>query len=204
MLVIFWLGTALFLFKRWRIIGMMISLLGISAYFLTFSQNIYLALPVGLLLIATILALIELLVPGFGVFGITSLLIGILALSIGQIDLIIPALEILLTFVPGAILVWVLKQKGYEMVIGHQFVLKTTLNTAGGFISGKSQEHLIDIEGVTQTTLRPSGKVLLHTNEMIDVESDRGLIESGIPVRVTRIKDNIVYVIPLNDIKKET
>lgn len=155
-------------------------------------------------IIGVILLLLEIFViPGFGVAGISGivLVVGGLTMSLlNNRDLdfegVTPAdtgraaLTILLSLGCSlAILGWLSSRIGNKGPL-RRLALDTDLETA---VSAPKQPDLIGETGTAITVMRPSGKVRVKGKDY-DGISETGFIEAGTSVRVTRMENAQVYV----------
>ena len=160
---------------------------------------------VGLILIAVEIFAI----PGFGVAGISGIVLAVAGLALSMIDNIgldpgsfpmgelVSALFIVIiatfTALLGSIL---LSQKLFstESRIFGGLALATTQEKTEGYTSAVSTySSMIGQEGVSKTVLRPSGKVLID-DETYDATAESGYIEKGEPVKVTRYSNTQLFV----------
>ena len=158
----------------------------------------------GAFIIGIILLLLEIFViPGFGVAGISGiiLIIGGLTMSlinnrdldfegVTSADTGRAALTILLSLgCSFAILGWLSNRIGSKGPL-RRLALNTDLETA---VSAPKQPDLIGENGTAITVMRPSGKVRIKDKDY-DGISETGFIEAGTSVRVTRVENTQIYV----------
>lgn len=160
---------------------------------------------IGLILIAVEIFAI----PGFGVAGISGIVLATAGLALSMIDNIgldpgtFPVGElvsslfivIIASFLAllGSIL---LSQKVFstESRIFGGLALATTQEKTEGYTSAVSTyASMIGQQGVSKTVLRPSGKVLID-DETYDATAESGYIERGEPVKVTRYSNTQLFV----------
>lgn len=153
----------------------------------------------GILLIAVEIFVI----PGFGVAGISGIVLIIFGLTVALLDNTnfnfdkvsgIEAGRAALTVLMGigcgfALMVWLSAR------IGHKGMFRRVALVADleGAVSSPALTSLIGKDGVAATVLRPSGKVLID-GEIYDGVSMQDFIEKGTPVRVVRFENAQVYV----------
>lgn len=160
---------------------------------------------VGLILIAVEIFAI----PGFGVAGISGIVLAVAGLALSMIDNIgldpgnFPVGElvsslfivIIASFIAllGSIL---LSQKIFstESRFFGGLALATTQEKTKGYTSAVSTySSMIGQQGVSKTVLRPSGKVLID-DDTYDATAESGYIEKGEPVKVTRYSNTQLFV----------
>ncbi len=184
----------------------------LTAFATLFASNLLLgrvgSLEIILFVLGVGLLIFELFViPGFGVAGVTGLLAMGIALVLSLQRFIIPesdyqwdilARNILI--VGGTVVTAVVASFGLAIAVKNttlfsRLTLSNTQETTEGFTVQASTmvERYINREGVTETTLRPSGKVRLD-NEVLPAESEGGYIAAGTAVRVVRLDGNRMVV----------
>lgn len=152
-------------------------------------------LVIGILLLIAgfILVGTEMVLPGFGVPGISGiicLVTGIL-LTADTIEegLTITLVVIVLLAVMFTIILALLHMKKIKPPI----VLQEELKAEKGYLSSSDLEYLVGKEGVTVTDLRPAGKCNIDGVEF-DVRSEGKYIARGSNVRISRIQGNTLII----------
>ncbi|MEG2387921.1 MAG: NfeD family protein [Clostridia bacterium] len=142
------------------------------------------------LVIGLVLVIVEMFLPGFGVPGITGIVLLIAGTVIGA-STVAQGLVIL-----GVALILLLIALPFglrSLAKGRLDKTKVVLNTVS-FVGG---EHNMDAylgkEGVARTTLRPSG-IVEFDGDRVNVVSDGAFIAEGGKVRVQRVDGNRVVV----------
>lgn len=140
-------------------------------------------------------------VPGFGVTGISGIILTVLGLTLSMLDnvkfdfsnvpfedLFQALMTVMLSFL-GAFIggIWLTKKLLTTSGPLLKIALNTTQEISEGYISvdAKINEMLGKI-GVAETDLRPSGKVIID-DEVYDAVAETGYIEEGTPIKVIRI-----------------
>lgn len=157
-----------------------------------------------------LLAIEILIIPGFGIFGISGIILMVSGLILSLLNNVIfdfdgvePArvssavgtvlISILVAFFAS---IWASSKlftarKG----IFAGFALNTTIATDQGYVGiDRNQVSLIGKKGVAQTVLRLSGKVSVDGN-VYDAMSEGPFIEKGEKIRITRHEAGQVYVV---------
>lgn len=147
--------------------------------------KIVISLVIGLLSI-----IVELLIPGFGFFGIVgfaaaAISFGICFLWYG-IAAVIAELAITLVFL-GFIFMYLKKYKFHGKIILDDNVKKDNTNKEDYY------KNFIGKTGMTKTPLKPCGNVKFE-NDMIEAFSDGNFIDSNREVTATKVSDNKLYV----------
>jgi len=153
-------------------------------------------ITVLLFLAGIVLIVVELYVPGMGIFGVAGL--GCIFLSIfltlgGNLS----ALNVMAVALVGAIILFlVILRYLPSSRLWNKLVLQTTEHTGAGFTSSKDFSHLIGAEGVTTTLLRPAGTVEIG-GSLYDVVSEGRYIQPQTRITVIDVSGNRVVVRPL-------
>lgn len=148
-------------------------------------------LPWIILLCIVGLALVfaEMLIPGFGVFGILGsvCLLGTVFLVAKVYGITAFLITVVLLVIAFALMIVLAKKSGF-----YNKVVLRDKQEAQDFDESTLQ-GLLGAEGVTQTTLRPFG-VADFQGKMVDVCSNGDFIDRGKRVRVTQIQGKTVTV----------
>lgn len=152
-------------------------------------------------------------IPGFGVAGISGIILVITGLTLSMIDNIVfkfdgfagfeAILKALFIVVTSALISLILSlylsKKLFSSRTFPNLALNTIQDTQNGFVGVESslQKQMIRKKGQAHTILRPSGKIEID-GEIFDAKSEIGYIEKGEPVKVVRDEAGQLYVIPDN------
>jgi membrane-bound serine protease (ClpP class) len=148
-------------------------------------------------------------IPGFGVAGISGIMLILVSLTMAVIDNIVFKLEgidafvgiakvfgriILTVFVSFFIAIFVSRRVGTSNLF-RGISLAAQQDKAEGYISiDVHQKDMIGKSGTAYTVLRPSGRVRIE-GELFDAMAEVGYIEKGAPVKVIRDEAGQLYVI---------
>jgi membrane-bound serine protease (ClpP class) len=157
-----------------------------------------------------LLAIEILIIPGFGIFGISGIILMVSGLILSLLNNVIfdfdgvePArvssaigtvlISILVAFFAS---IWASsKLFAARKGIFAGFALNTTIATDQGYVGiDRNQVSLIGKRGVAQTVLRLSGKVFVD-GHVYDAMSEGPFIEKGEKIRITRHEAGQVYVV---------
>ena len=138
-----------------------------------------------------ILVGIEMVMPGFGIpgiSGIVALIAGILltAKDVEQ-GLTITVIVVVILVVMMTIIMMVLKR------VKSPIVLEEKLQQEHGFLNASDLEYLVGKEGMVTTDLKPGGKCRVEGVEF-DVRSEGSFLEKGTKVRISRIHEKTIMV----------
>ncbi len=148
-------------------------------------------IALGLVIIGYIFIIIELFMPGFGVFGIIGGIATIVGLVIG------------LLFVPYFWVVFVLVLISLFVMIKYfKFPKNLILEDKVGDDVQLDKSFLVGKEGVTLTVLKPVGKCSIDD---VDYEcySSCGMIQNDVSIIVKEIKENKIFVKPKDEKTKD-
>jgi len=166
---------------------------------------------VGLILIAVEIFAI----PGFGVAGISGIILTITGLSLAMVDsfefdfegtgafagaIISAFLFVLGSLFVSLVLSIILSKRMFESsFLGGKISLKASQPTNEGYSSANlSFKNLVGKEGFAETTLRPSGTIIID-NTPYDAKSQYGYIEKGSKIKVVKYETTQLYVVPVNN-----
>ncbi len=166
------------------------------------------SLELLLFILGVVLLVVEIfLIPGFGVTGISGILLIVVSLVLSRQDFIWPSFDwqwdILkknLTLVGGAllgsfVLLAVLFKVFSKMPFLNRLILETVQHREQGFTvqDQDAARDLLGARGVVLTRLRPAGKAEIG-GEVLVVVSDGDFLEEGAPVEVIEVSGNRVVV----------
>lgn len=148
-------------------------------------------LGIALLVTGFVLIAVEMLIPGFGIPGISGiicLIAGIIttADTVEQGLTITVIVIVLLAVMMTVIMIWLKKVKP-------PIVLQDELKADRGYLNTSDLEYLVGKEGVASTDLRPSGKCDIEGVEF-DVRAESRYIVRGTKVRISRIHENTIMI----------
>ena len=144
-------------------------------------------LAIGVALIFT-----ELFVPG-GILGTVGAIVVIWSLSLMTDTFLGLMLAILVSFVIIAILFYIMIKLIPNDKMKKTLILSSSLKKEEGYISSQDLKAYIGKVGVTESTLRPTGKVKIE-GKVLDVVSEDKLIEKGKFVKVTYVDGTKILV----------
>lgn len=147
-----------------------------------------------LCVVGLVLVFAEMLMPGFGIFGI----LGAICL-LGTSMLVAKVYGIaafLITVVLLVIVFWVMIAIVKKTGLYNKVVLRDKQEMKD--FDESTLEGMVGAEGLTQTTLRPFG-VAVFDGKHIDVTSDGDFIDRGCKVRIVKISGKTVTVVPCEE-----
>jgi membrane-bound serine protease (ClpP class) len=166
------------------------------------------SLEIILFLLGVVLLIVEIfLIPGFGVTGVSGILLMITALILSRQEFVIPRVpwqwDIFLRnlrnvgfgFV-GSLVLLVFLLRIFPRTPGlKRLILESKEDTLAGYTvqSAESSALLTGRQGNAVTVLRPAGKADFE-GEILVVETDGEFIEAGTPVEVIEVSGNRIVV----------
>ncbi|KAB3526339.1 NfeD family protein [Alkaliphilus serpentinus] len=144
-------------------------------------------------LIGFVMIIIEIYIPGFGIAGITGIILFIVGIVLSA-DSFLEALIMILIILSilGVMLILVINSAS-KGKFGRSFILTTALNKESGYIGVEDLVYFLNKEGKTVTKLRPSGTADFD-GVKLDVVSDGEFIEAGVKVKVISVQGRRIVV----------
>jgi membrane-bound serine protease (ClpP class) len=147
--------------------------------------------------IGAILLILEFtVIPGFGVVGVSGLILIVSSLIlvalnnnvfdftfVPESDLYITSASVLLAFTAGIALVFIAGNQFMKSTLFNRISLQETFQASDGFTSNFNTGSFIGQQGITYSVLRPSGKIMIDGN-IYDAYSRGEFIDEKKPVEV--------------------
>ena len=144
------------------------------------------------LAIGVALIFAELFVPG-GILGTVGAIVIIWSLSLMTDTFLGLMLAVVIIFIIIAILLYVMIRLIPNDKMKKTLILSSSLKKEEGYISSQDLKPYIGKVGVTESTLRPTGKAKIE-GRVLDVVSEDKLIEKGKFVKVTFVDGTKILV----------
>lgn len=145
------------------------------------------------LVVGGILLLIEFIIPGFGLAGISGIIFVMLGIVIVSQILKLSVLSMLMILIVLFIfMIYILRRTAKSKRI-EKIVLKKALSRDKGYTSSEPKSDYLGKIGKTKTDLRPSGYVEIE-GEILDVLSDGEYIKKETRVKVIRVEGSKIIV----------
>lgn len=163
-------------------------------------------------IIGLILLILEIFViPGFGITGISGIILIIIGLSLAMIDNIafkfegtrvlsnlIKSFTVVLSGIGGSLIFILIFSKKIVFSAPNSIALSTVEDKEAGYVATDLKlEQLKGKTGIAITNLRPSGKVEIE-NEIYNATSEIGFIEKGTKIKVIGNRTGQLIVIKMN------
>lgn len=175
--------------------------ISIMAFVLFFMGNMVVGnsnwYAVIIFILGIVLLGIEITIPGFGLTGISGIILVILGIifSIGNLETALVTVAV--AGVTCIILVMILIKAGKKLSIFKKFTLENTASSQKGYKSVEDPSVVLEEEGFTETPLMPSGYAMFNDKKM-EVISERGFIDRSKKIKVSRIEGYKIYVREVN------
>ncbi len=146
-------------------------------------------------------------IPGFGIAGISGIVLIVMAFALSMVgnqgfdfspvssrELTVAFATVVISMFVSVILAFITGRSLMRSARFGKMVLQTTMESGSGFVSTDAGLHsLIGSNGITDTLLRPSGKVLIGAR-IYDAVADNAFIEKGINVTVKSVSGQSLVV----------
>ncbi|HNR05412.1 MAG TPA: NfeD family protein [Bacillota bacterium] len=140
-----------------------------------------------------VLLMIEALMPGFGVAGISGIVLVLASIVMISSSFFQAILLLVGTTAIAVILVVALYRMGYGKRFVKSMILNTEQKNEEGYVSTKGYEKYLGMRGTVATPLRSAGTVIIDGNK-IDAVSEAEFIDKGIEVEVIKIEGGRIVV----------
>jgi len=156
--------------------------------------------------VGTILLVVEVFMPGFGIAGISGILLEVVSIALMFIQhgpLAALGLTILVLALIGVVISITLRSATKGRLSKSPFILNKSETASEGYSATNNQDMNVFIgkEGVATTTLRPVGMAEIN-GVKLNVDSDGEFIPKGTHIRVARVDGLRIIVQKLNTRKK--
>ena len=144
-----------------------------------------------LLIVGLLCVFIELLIPGFGIFGILGIIFIILSWVITIFTFKLGIVIVLIEIIFISVLLFLMIKKLKNMQIYGKFILSDVVQQDKKEVG--NMEELVGREGICKTDLRPFGSAEFN-GVVLDVLSDDGYIKRNSLIKIIKFEDNKLYV----------
>ncbi len=144
-----------------------------------------------LLIVGLAFLFIELIMPGFGIFGVLGLIFMILSWGITIFSFKLGALIVLIEILSITLFLYFFIKKLKRMQLYGKFILSDVLQNEKKDIG--NMENFVGKEGICKTDLRPFGSAEFN-GIILDVLSDDGYIKKNSIIKVIKFEQNKLYV----------
>ncbi|HOM44037.1 MAG TPA: NfeD family protein [Bacillota bacterium] len=140
-----------------------------------------------------VLLMIEALMPGFGVAGISGIVLVLASIVMISSSFFQAILLLAGTTAMAVILVVALYRMGYGKRFVKSMILNTEQKNEEGYVSTKGYEKYLGMRGIAATPLRSAGTVIIDGNR-IDAVSEAEFIDKDTEVEVIKVEGGRIVV----------
>jgi membrane-bound serine protease (ClpP class) len=160
-------------------------------------------LDIVIFIAGVILLLLEIfVVPGLGILGVIGIIMMIAGLFLGMLSDIaltdsslvsFAIIQIASVFVGLTILIFILSKFLPKSNAWNRLILHENISSKSGYASKPSLEHLVGVNGIALTDLRPAGSAIINDNR-IDVVTEGDFISHDSNIVVKSVEGSKVVV----------
>lgn len=140
-----------------------------------------------------VLLLVEAMIPGFGVAGISGVVLVLTSIVLISSSFYQAMLILIGTIAIAILLIVALYKLGYGKGYIKSMILSTEQKNEEGYVSGKDNEKYLGMRGTVITPLRSAGTVLID-GKRIDAVSEAEFIDKDTEVEVIKIEGSRIVV----------
>ncbi len=140
-----------------------------------------------------VLLLVEAMMPGFGVAGISGVILVVISVVMISSSFYQAMLILIGTIAIAIALVVALYKLGYGKRYIKSMILNTEQKNEEGYVSAKDNEKYLGMRGTVVTPLRSAGTVLIN-GKRIDAVSEAEFIDKDMEVEVIKIEGSRIVV----------
>lgn len=145
-----------------------------------------------------LLLVIEGLIPGFGIFGISGVIFVFISVYLITTSLLEALLLLLVTIALMSLAIVIM----YKLGIGSKYmkflVLKTEQKNEEGYVSTKDYKKYLGKRAKAESTLRPSGTIIID-DLRIDAVTQGEYVDKGSFVEVIKVEGSSLIVKKINE-----
>lgn len=148
---------------------------------------------IGLIISGIILLLIEMMIPGFGIFGLTGLLLLLWGIYDGLGGGPMAMITVMALSIVGVIVLWWIISVFPKTKVGDRLTLRLQSTKEKGYACHPDPTAWLGKIGVAKTVLRPVGTIVVdHT--FLDVVTDGEFYEPGTEVIIISVTGGRIVV----------
>jgi membrane-bound serine protease (ClpP class) len=140
-----------------------------------------------------VLLLVEALMPGFGIAGISGVVLVVASVVMISSSFFQAVLIMIGTIAVAVLLIIALYKLGYGKGFMKAMILNTEQKNEKGYVSAKGYEEYLGMRGTVITPLRSAGTVLIN-EKRIDAVSEAEYINKDVEVEVIKIEGSRIVV----------
>ncbi|WP_127448867.1 NfeD family protein [Veillonella sp. 3310] len=148
---------------------------------------------IGLIVSGIILLLIEMMIPGFGIFGLTGLLLFLWGIYDWMGGGPMALITVTVLSVVGVLLLWWIVSIFPNTRLGERLTLRLQSTKEKGYASHPDPNRWLGKVGETKTVLRPAGTMIVE-GTFLDVVTDGEFYEPGTEVKIISVTGGRIVV----------
>ena len=148
---------------------------------------------IGLIVSGIILLLIEMMIPGFGIFGLTGLLLFLWGMYDWMGGGPMALITVTVLSVVGVLLLWWIVSIFPNTRLGERLTLRLQSTKEKGYASHPDPNRWLGKVGETKTVLRPAGTMIVE-GTFLDVVTDGEFYEPGTEVKIISVTGGRIVV----------
>ncbi len=148
---------------------------------------------IGLIVSGIILLLIEMMIPGFGIFGLTGLLLFLWGIYDWMGGGPMALITVTVLSVVGVLLLWWIVSIFPNTRLGERLTLRLQSTKEKGYASHPDPNRWLGKIGETKTVLRPAGTMIVE-GTFLDVVTDGEFYEPGTEVKIISVTGGRIVV----------
>ena len=148
---------------------------------------------IGLIVSGIILLLIEMMIPGFGIFGLTGLLLFLWGIYDWMGGGPMALITVTVLSVVGVLLLWWIVSIFPNTRLGERLTLRLQSTKEKGYASHPDPNRWLGKVGETKTVLRPAGTMIVE-GTFLDVVTDGEFYGPGTEVKIISVTGGRIVV----------
>ena len=148
---------------------------------------------IGLIVSGIILLLIEMMIPGFGIFGLTGLLLFLWGIYDWMGGGPMALITVTVLSVVGVLLLWWIVSIFPNTRLGERLTLRLQSTKEKGYASHPDPNRWLGKVGETKTVLRTAGTMIVE-GTFLDVVTDGEFYEPGTEVKIISVTGGRIVV----------
>ncbi|HPJ20903.1 MAG TPA: NfeD family protein [Clostridia bacterium] len=158
----------------------------------SFVENIELVQAI-LLTLGLLFLLAEIFIPGFGIAGITGIILFIVGIIMTANTFMEALVMFLILLLVLAVVIMIVVRSASKGRLSKTLVLNESLSKEKGFSGVEDMKYFEGREGVAQSMLRPSG-IGVFDGVRLDVVAEGAFIEEGSRIRIVEVEGRRIVV----------
>ena len=140
-----------------------------------------------------ILLVVEGIVPGFGLPGISGIIFVIIGTILAMDSLKLGLLSLSTAIIITAAVTIILVKRGFKSSLFTSIILNAKHDGDKGYLSRESMDEYLSKQGITLSEMRPSGFIDIGGHKL-DALSMDGFIPRNVPVVVSKVEGSKIFV----------